>query len=71
LLRPKVALDIVIAMRTATANRGARELLPENLRTNEVLYPGDEVLKRGEWFRPLPGEAQKRRDMYWTEIKSA
>jgi spermidine/putrescine transport system substrate-binding protein len=71
LLRPKVALDIVIAMRTATANRGARDLLPENLRTNEVLYPGDEILKRGEWFRPLPGEAQKRRDMYWTEIKSA
>ena len=71
LLRPKVALDIVIAMRTATVNREARALLPENLRTNEVLYPGDETLRRGEWFRPLPGEAQKRRDVYWTEVKSA
>jgi spermidine/putrescine transport system substrate-binding protein len=71
LLRPKVALDIVVAMRTATVNRGARDLLPQSLGASPVLYPGDNVLKRGEWFRPLPSDAQKRRDLYWTEIKSA
>jgi spermidine/putrescine transport system substrate-binding protein len=71
LLRPKVAHDIAVAMRTATVNGAARQLLPESVRANPVLYPEDETLKRGEWFRALPGETQKLRDTYWTEIKSA
>ncbi len=71
LLRPIVTRDTVIAWRTATVNRAARETLPPELGNNPVLYPPEEVLKRGEWFRAIPGEAQKRRDIYWTEIKSA
>ncbi len=71
LLRPKVAAAIAIEMRTATANSAARALLPEGQRTNPVLYPSNEVLKRGEWFRALPGPVQRLRDRYWTEIKSA
>lgn len=71
LLTPRVAAHIAIEMRTATANRAARALLPEAQRDNEVLYPPPEVLKRGEWFKPLPAAAQRLRDRYWTEIKSA
>jgi spermidine/putrescine transport system substrate-binding protein len=71
ILRPRVAADIAIAMRTATMNAAARALLPEAMRNNETLYPTEEVLARGEWFRPIPGAAQKLRDIYWTEIKSA
>lgn len=71
LLRPTVTRDIVVAMRTATVNQAARAILPPALGENTVLYPPDDVLKRGEWFRAIPGEAQKRRDIYWTEIKSA
>ncbi|MBV9766605.1 MAG: spermidine/putrescine ABC transporter substrate-binding protein [Acidobacteriaceae bacterium] len=71
LLRPKVAALIATEMRTATANSAARALLPEAQRNNTVLYPSNEVLQRGEWFRALPGPVQRLRDRYWTEIKSA
>ena len=71
LLRPKVAAAICTEMRTATANAAARELLPAGQRDNPVLYPSPELLRRGEWFKALPGRAQRIRDRYWTEIKSA
>jgi spermidine/putrescine transport system substrate-binding protein len=71
LLRPKVAAAIATEMRTATANGAARALLPEAQRNNTVLYPPAETLQRGEWFAALPVPAQRLRDRYWTEIKSA
>lgn len=71
ILRPKVAAAICVEMRTATANKAARLELPPALRDNTVLYPAADVLQRGEWFRALPGPAQRLRDRYWTEIKSA
>ena len=71
LLRPHVAATICVEMRTATANASARRLLPGALRENAVLYPAEDVLRRGEWFRAIPGPAQRLRDRYWTEIKSA
>jgi spermidine/putrescine transport system substrate-binding protein len=71
ILRPEVAVYICNEMRTATANASARALLPEPQRNNEVLYPPADVLQRGEWFRALPGAAQRNRDRYWTDIKSS
>jgi spermidine/putrescine transport system substrate-binding protein len=71
LLRPRVAATIATEMRTATANGAARALLPPTQRDNTVLYPDAETLQRGEWFAALPAAAQRLRDRYWTEIKSA
>ena len=71
LLRPDVAAQIAIEMRTATANGAARALLPAAQRDNTVLYPTPDVLARGEWFAPLPGASQRLRDRYWTEVKSS
>ncbi len=71
LLRPRAAANIAIEMRTATANGAARELLPAAQRDNTVLYPPPDVLARGEWFKALPGTAQRLRDRFWTEIKSS
>ncbi len=71
LLRPDVASQIAIEMRTATANAAARALLPAAQRDNTVLYPTADVLARGEWFKALPSEAQRLRDRYWTEIKAS
>jgi len=70
LLRPAVSAAIVTSTRTATANRGALELLPESVRNNATLYPAPQILQRGEWFEPLPAAAQRLRDRLWTEIKS-
>jgi spermidine/putrescine-binding protein len=71
LLRPQVAASIVRFSKTATANAAARRLLPPEVRDNPTLYPSVETLARAEWFAPLPPSAQRLRDRYWTEIKSA
>lgn len=71
LLRPEVAAKIAIEMRCATANGAARALLPSAQRENTVLYPTPDVLSRGEWFKAIPGPAQRLRDRYWTEIKAS
>ena len=71
LLRPAVGAAIVKATRTATANAAALALLPESVRSSPTLYPPEEILRRGEWFEPLPTAAQRLRDRLWTEIKSA
>jgi spermidine/putrescine transport system substrate-binding protein len=71
LLRPEVAAGVVLGARTACANGSARELLPDEIRNNEVLYPPDEVMSRGEWALASSPEVQRLRDRLWTEIKSA
>ena len=71
LLEAHTAAGIASEVHAATTNAAARALLPENERSNPVLYPGADVLRRGEWFRALPVKAQRLRDRYWTEIKSA
>ncbi len=71
LLRPKVAAGVVREFRCATANRAAREILPERDRALETLFPAAETLARGEWFAPMPAAAQRLRDRLWTELKSA
>ena len=71
LLEPQVAAIIATEITAATANAAARDLLPARLQNNPVLYLNSEARQRGEWFRALPPAAQRLRDRYWTEIKSA
>jgi spermidine/putrescine transport system substrate-binding protein len=71
LLEPRTAAEIASEVHAATANAEARKLLPEPERNNAILYPSADVLRRGEWFRSLSVTAQRLRDRYWTEIKSA
>ena len=71
LLRPDVAAEIASATRTATANAQARALLSKADHDDQVLYPGSDVLNRGEWFRAISASGQQLRDRIWTEIKSA
>ncbi len=71
LLRPSVAAAIATEMRTATANGAARQLLSSQDKENIVLYPSEDILQRGEWFKEMPAFAQRLRDRLWTEVKSA
>ena len=71
LLRPDVAAGVVRGARTATANGSARDLLPDELKDNPVLYPPQDVMDLGEWALTSPPEIQRLRDRLWTEIKSA
>jgi spermidine/putrescine transport system substrate-binding protein len=71
LLRPEVSARIAEFAKTATANRAAHALLPEQIRNNPTLYPPREVFERGEWPRTVSPATQRLRDRIWTEIKSA
>ena len=65
LLQPDVAAANARLAETATAN-GAAQVVRD-----PVLYPPDEIYRRGIWPRALPNAAQRYRDRLWTEIKSA
>jgi spermidine/putrescine transport system substrate-binding protein len=67
LLHPDVAAANARVAETATANGVAQAMLPRN----PVLYPQDEIYRRGVWPEALPSAAQRYRDRLWTEIKSA
>jgi len=67
LLRPDVAASNARVAETATANGAAQSLLPRD----PVLYPPDDIYRRGVWPEALPSAAQRYRDRLWTEIKSA
>jgi len=67
LLRPEVAASNARAAETATANGSAQALVPRD----SVLYPPDNIYRRGVWPEALPSAAQRYRDRLWTEIKSA
>src|SRR3954452_6850353 len=71
LLEARTAASIASEVHGATANAAARALLREGERKNPILYPSPDILDRGEWFRSLSVRAQRLRDRYWTEIKSA
>ena len=71
LLRPDVAAATATEMRTATTNAAAHKLLPKIDRQNLTLYPDEDILQRGEWFRAIPAKAQRLRDRLWTEVKAA
>lgn len=71
MLRPGVAAANAMAARTTTTNAAARRLFPESFRNNPTLYPGPEVIARGEWAKTLSPGVQRLRDHLWTEIKSA
>jgi spermidine/putrescine transport system substrate-binding protein len=65
LLQPDVAAANARVAETATAN-GAAQVVRD-----PVLYPPDDIYRRGVWPEALPSAAQRFRDRLWTEIKSA
>ncbi|HVW11885.1 MAG TPA: spermidine/putrescine ABC transporter substrate-binding protein [Bryobacteraceae bacterium] len=67
LLRPAVAASNARVADTATANGAAQKMLPND----PILYPPDDVYRRGIWPPSLPSAAQRYRDRLWTEIKAA
>jgi len=71
LLRPDIAAANALTARTTTTNAGARKILPPNFRDNPTLYPGPEIVARGEWAVTLDPATQRLRDRIWTEIKAA
>ncbi|MGL6183333.1 MAG: ABC transporter substrate-binding protein, partial [Aestuariivirga sp.] len=55
----------------ATANRAAKELMPEDYRNNPVIFPSAEIIAKCEPGLYLGEEATKVRDEIWTRVLAA
>lgn len=68
LLRPEIAKEISETVGFATASKVAKDLLPKEIRDNPTIYPGKEILDKGE-FQDDVGEAIVFYEKYWEMLK--
>lgn len=70
MLQPEISALAVERLTFATPLKSAFELLPDELKQNDKLFPSEEVLANCEGIAPV-GDASELYDQYWTEITSA
>ena len=69
MLRPDVAARCVEEYKYSTPNLEAIKLLPEAMRNNPILVPGDNELKNAEFTTGI-GDALGEYERYWERIKT-
>lgn len=69
LMRPEVAAFICQELGYSSPNTKARELLPQEVRESEVVYPSDEIMQRGEFEISLDS-AVKFYEESWVKLKT-
>jgi spermidine/putrescine transport system substrate-binding protein len=69
LLRPEVAAFICQEMGYSTPNLAAKAILPEEVRSNPIVYPSPEDMDLGEFETDL-GEAVKAYEECWMRLKT-
>jgi len=67
---PQIALRNTLYTGFSTTNRGALELLPDEIRNDPIYWPSDEVYYRSEAFVDL-GEFTHAFNRAWTEVLAA
>lgn len=70
MLEPEIATQAVESLYFATPNAVSFDMLSDELKSNEDLFPSEEVLARCEGIAPV-GDATDLYDEYWTRITSA
>jgi len=71
LLDAQVGKEIAETIQFPTANKAAKDLMPDDYKTSPVIFPSDEVLAKCEPGLYLGEEATKLRDETWTRIQAA
>lgn len=67
-LRPEIAKEITLDSGFSTVNIAAKELLPEYIRTDPILYPNAKILKTGQYQADV-GEAAPLYEKYFERLK--
>jgi spermidine/putrescine transport system substrate-binding protein len=65
MLRPEISARVVNEYGYATANAAATPLIKPELRNDPIVYPPDEVIRRGYIIAPPTVEAEKLRAEIW------
>ena len=55
----------------ATPNRSAEMLLPSDFRSNPLVYPGPEVLRRCDFYIDLPPETVRLRNRVFSQLDAS
>lgn len=69
MLRPEVAARNATEVGYATPNIGGKELLPEALKSNPIMFPGKAIIGRAEYQKDI-GKAATAYKLYWGKLKS-
>ncbi|MCU5774697.1 spermidine/putrescine ABC transporter substrate-binding protein PotD [Erwiniaceae bacterium BAC15a-03b] len=69
LLRPDVAAQVAETIGYPTPNLAAKKLLPKEVSGDPSLYPGDEVIKKGEWQDDV-GDASIQYETLFQKLKA-
>ena len=69
MLRPDVAVRCVQEYKYSSPNLDALKLLPEDMRANPILVPGEQELKNAE-FTNVVGDALGEYEKYWEQVKA-
>ena len=67
LCRPDIAKINAEYLESTTPNKGAYELLDEDVKNNEIIYPSDEVVAKSEMFEDLADYASIYTSI-WNEV---
>jgi spermidine/putrescine transport system substrate-binding protein len=69
ILKPEIGAQLAEYLGYSTPNKAAQELLPEEVRTNKVIYPDGNVFDGNDVQIDIK-DATELYDRIWTEIKS-
>lgn len=70
MLEPQVGAATAEYIGYSTPNLASLELLDEEITSNEISYPSDEMMKKMEFFEALPTELNRAMDDQWKNILS-
>jgi spermidine/putrescine transport system substrate-binding protein len=71
LLDAEAGKEIVETISYPTANRAARELMPDDYKQNPVIFPPEDVIAKCEPSLYISEEAIRLRDEIWTRVQAA
>ncbi len=71
LLKPEIAAKIALIEGHAITSLDGKNLLPENIRNNPMVYPSDKIMKRGYVQRDVGEETIALYNRYWQALKLA
>lgn len=71
ILEPEATAKSVENLFFATPNATAIDLLPDELKSNDDIFPPKEVVEKCEGIAPVEESAEELYDRYWTQITGA
>lgn len=71
ILQPEISQKIALLEGHAITNKAGRDLLPDVIRNNPMVYPDEETLKRGHFQRDVGEETLALYNQYWQQLKLA